>query len=755
MQKKQVKLARLLAELRLGGELEIVIFPQDMILEVPIESWPVVDVLIAFYSNGFPLKKAEGYVKLRDPFCFNAIGPQSLLLDRRKIYAKLVAIGVPVPKHVVFDHTDPTTTGKLVQHEDYIEVSEVRINKPFVEKPADAERHDINIYYPDSVGGGTKRLFRKEKNESSAFYPDESAIRTDGAYVYEEYLPTEGTDLKVYTVGPKYAYAEARKAPTLDGRVVRDARGKEVRHPVLLTADEKEFARRISLAFGQMVNGFDILRAHGRSYVCDVNGWSFVKSSSAYYHDAAAVLRRMTYRALSGPESPFLAPREVPTPSSSSRRFANADADEDTSTIDNDSSGMSPHQACLPSCVLMHDETADAPRIVASPANGVVTGVHKPELRALISVIRHGDRTPKQKLKMKVRNRQMLDFFTLQGLCHSKKEIKLKKPKQLQQALDLVDSLLNDMSARLAPGSSASSDSDLEGVKLGQLRQLRWVLSQHPFHGVNRKLQVKRVSLCERTGEVSEAQLIMKWGGELTAAGRAESELLGRALREDMSKADGTRCLLHLHSTYRHDVKFYSSDEGRVQLTAAAVAKGLLELAGELPPILVSLIRKDDLSNRMLDDASAVAAKAAEIKDTLHTIMQMDVDLSTSSELQARLVPTAAPALVAPMLLIANPRGHVKQLHSSLRRLLSVLHAIRRKLGDAHTLYHGESLFLLYLRWSKLTRELHRPRRDEDAYEIVSDTWSCRTDPSLLARCPESTLHALRLPRAMPFVCAV
>jgi hypothetical protein len=61
----------------------------------------------------------------------------------------------------------------------------------------------------------------------------------------------------------------------------------QVRCPILLTAEEKEFARRIALSFGQMVNGFDILREHGRSYVCDVNGWSFVKSSSAYYHDAA------------------------------------------------------------------------------------------------------------------------------------------------------------------------------------------------------------------------------------------------------------------------------------------------------------------------------------------------------------------------------------------------------------------------------------------------------------------------------------
>lgn len=45
--------------------------------------------------------------------------------------------------------------------------------------------------------------------------------------------------------------------------------------------------------------------------------------------------------------------------------------------------------------------------------------------------------------------------------------------------------------------------------------------------------------------------------------------------------------LLRLHSTYRHDLKIYASDEGRVQMTAAAFAKVQCEVVFSILKILV------------------------------------------------------------------------------------------------------------------------------------------------------------------------
>lgn len=76
----------------------VVFFGDEVILNQPIEEWPICHVLVAFYSKGYPLDKAMQYVELRKPFTLNDLPTQKLLMDRRKVYDLLEGSGIDVPR---------------------------------------------------------------------------------------------------------------------------------------------------------------------------------------------------------------------------------------------------------------------------------------------------------------------------------------------------------------------------------------------------------------------------------------------------------------------------------------------------------------------------------------------------------------------------------------------------------------------------------------------------------------------------------
>eukprot|EP00063_Salmo_salar_P005384 XP_013980219.1 PREDICTED: inositol hexakisphosphate and diphosphoinositol-pentakisphosphate kinase 1 isoform X12 [Salmo salar] len=693
----------------------VVIFPEEVILNEPVDKWPLCDCLVSFHSKGtnqrFPLDKAVEYANLRNPLLINDLNMQYYIQDRREVYRILQEEGIDLPRYAVLTRDpDRPEECNLVEGEDHVEVNGEVFPKPFVEKPVCAEDHNVYIYYPTSAGGGSQRLFRKIGSRSSVYSP-ESCVRKTGSYIYEEFMPTDGTDVKVYTVGPDYAHAEARKSPALDGKVERDSEGKEIRYPVMLTAMEKLVARKVCLAFKQTVCGFDLLRANGHSFVCDVNGFSFVKNSMKYYDDCAKVLGNMVMRELA-PQ--FHIPWSIPM------------------------------------------EAEDIP--IVPTTSGTMM-----ELRCVIAIIRHGDRTPKQKMKMEVRHPLFFELFEKYGGYKSGK-LKLKKPKQLQEVLDIARLLLAELGQH--------TDCEIEEKK-GKLEQLKTVLEMESslndtqyghFSGINRKVQLTylpngqpKASSEEEEGpkEGPSLLLVLKWGGELTPAGRVQAEELGRAFRCMYPGGQGDYAgfpgcgLLRLHSTYRHDLKIYASDEGRVQMTAAAFAKGLLALEGELTPILVQMVKSANMNGMLDSDSESLTDCQQRVKARLHEIMQKDQDF-TEADYQ-KLAPTGSPSLVNSMKIIGNPVRTCDQVYALIQRLTS---QIRKRLEDPKSadlqLYHSETLELMLQRWSKLERDF---RNKSGRYDIskIPDIYDCvkydTQHNSTLGL--EDTLELFRLSRAL------
>ncbi|NWI54353.1 VIP2 kinase, partial [Calyptomena viridis] len=623
---KSKPMKEILERLSMFKYITVVIFEEDVILNEPVENWPLCDCLISFHSKGFPLDKAVAYAKLRNPFVINDLNMQYHIQDRREVYGILKAEGILLPRYAVLNR-DPNNPQEcnLIEGEDHVEVNGEIFQKPFVEKPVSAEDHNVYIYYPTSAGGGSQRLFRKVRVWSSCF------------------------SIQVYTVGPDYAHAEARNSPALDGKVERDSDGNEV-----------------SFHFFVVLR-FPYSKLHSVSYTCSIKRLSICLLTCLNI-----IMRELAPQ--------FQIPWSIPL------------------------------------------EAEDIP--IVPTTSGTMM-----ELRCVIAVIRHGDRTPKQKMKMEVKHQRFFDLFEK---CDGYKsgKLKLKKPKQLQALLDIARQLLVEL--------GQNNDSEIEESK-AKLEQLKTVLEMYGhFSGINRKVQLTYLPHgCPKTSSEEEDNrrnepsllLVLKWGGELTPAGRVQAEELGRAFRCMYPGGQGDYAgfpgcgLLRLHSTYRHDLKIYASDEGRVQMTAAAFAKGLLALEGELTPILVQMVKSANMNGLLDSDSDSLSSCQHRVKARLHEILQRDREFTADD--YDKLTPSGSISLIKSMQVIKNPVKTCDKVYYLIQGLTS---QIRQRMEDPKSadiqLYHSETLELMLRRWAKLEKDF---KTKNGRYDIskIPDIYDC------------------------------
>ncbi|TDL29202.1 hypothetical protein BD410DRAFT_892545 [Rickenella mellea] len=565
---------------RSRGSIEVKVFGDKVILDEDVENWPRCDVLISFFSTDFPLAKACSYVALRKPCCINNLPMQALLWDRRLVGAILDHLNVPVPRRLevsrdggpkVDDYLLNLVKEKLGLHLGMITVTpEVRLRedgnaiivddqvmeKPFVEKPVSGEDHNVYIYFRD---GGGRKLFRKVGNKSSELDPTLNHPRTDGSYIYEEFIDVDNyEDIKVYTVGPQYTHAETRKSPVVDGVVRRNTEGKEIRFITHLSDEEKSWASKICEGFEQRVCGFDMLRCDGgkRSQVIDVNGWSFVKGNDSYYDKAAEILTQICFQARASPERVILTASEA--------------AQESSTWL----------------------------------------------LKANVTVFRHADRTPKQKLKFNFPIGEDWTQPFVKLLNGEREEIILREREQLTFIASAVEEAKSlgadgeDLNKLTLLNNALFSKIDLPGTKA----QLKPVYSKRQA-GHPRKL--------------TKLTLVFKWGGEFTHAARYQSRDLGENMKKDVSI---------MNKDVLNNVKIFTSSERRVVASAEIFAAALADAPAsnhtsvstppsrssrmsheshDRKPSIPIIVRKD-----LLDDSNAAKDLMDDVKKRLKILLR-------------------------------------------------------------------------------------------------------------------------------------
>ncbi|CAD7945425.1 unnamed protein product [Amoebophrya sp. A25] len=459
-----------------------------------------------------------------------------------------------------------------VEDEDWLEFADGRrLRKPFVEKPASAENHDIHVYYPTtSYGGGLTKIFRKQKLNgvvrSSTHHEESAPIRRDGTYIYEPFYHTAGVDLKVYAVGLDYAYAEARKAPVVDGYVEFDDRGEERRYPIVLTPQEKRIVAETAKAFKQCICGIDLLRHPTGTVVVDVNGLSFVKKRPVYFKACAEVLGRL-FREY--PRGSWW--EEVVNARASSATGGDFFALQQQAMRDHLDLSSIPHLQSTKETLYRNPDLllgGPASRLEENVQVDANTTSSPPEqVVAVLGCLRAAESTPREKTKALA--------FRVPGLLEllgHETEVTL----QNRAELDKVRQILAN------PSNSASVEPRESLSKIVELLSAHFLLDQG-IKGRLLKLKLKR-----HVVDTEKVWLVLKTGGDLTTEGMLQAERLGSFFRNQAYEGED---IAKLHQAYRHRLELKVTDDGCQLGTAAVFAKTLLQTSGSLPQSAVAYVK--------------------------------------------------------------------------------------------------------------------------------------------------------------------
>lgn len=554
----------------------------------------------------------------------------------------------------------------------------------------------------------------------------------ESSFIYEKFMQVDNAeDVKAYTVGFHYCHAETRKSPVVDGIVRRNTHGKEIRYVTALSPDEKEIASKIAKTFGQRVCGFDLLRAGGKSCVIDVNGWSFVKDNESYYDHCAAILKEMFIQERikrGGPTPPLpsptaditdplaktllaskdkdTSPAAQSTPHSIAAGTASTLSPEDStreSNVPEKSLGTSPpaksessmanlasklqsgiihpiaHFAGSSSSPNSISATAP-PTIPATPDNATEEFAdphptppppppkHSWKLKGLVSVIRHADRTPKQKYKFTFHTQPFIDLLKghqeevlligeaalasvleaadmaiKQGQedrnkLRSLRNVLIKKGGWAGTKVQIKPMFSKKKTADTSPGSGPTADSlgaigkypSVSGSSTPQLRgdeKTKPVPSKKVLEMINDEgersqdegrpggprrqdsmsgVTMSKFTAADNSFVLDKLQLIVKWGGEPTHSARYQAQELAQNMRNDY---------LLLNRDILDEVHVFSSSERRVTTSAQIWAASFLDQK-ELPEDFIT-IRKD-----LLDDSNAAKDEMDKVKKKLKGLLR-------------------------------------------------------------------------------------------------------------------------------------